>query len=44
MEDNMKPTRRQFLKMGGAAIAMVPVLAMSSNSLLKNPINVMQMV
>lgn len=32
MEDNMKPARRQFLKMGGAAIAMVPVLAISRNA------------
>ncbi|MDP2784125.1 MAG: high-potential iron-sulfur protein [Sulfurimicrobium sp.] len=32
MEDNMKAARRQFLKMGGAAIAMIPVLAIGRNA------------
>jgi hypothetical protein len=29
MKENLKPSRRQFLKIGGAAIAMIPVLAVS---------------
>lgn len=33
MNDNIKTSRRQFLKIGGAALAMIPVLAMSKNAL-----------
>jgi hypothetical protein len=29
MKEDIKPSRRQFLKIGGAAIAMIPVVAMS---------------
>jgi High potential iron-sulfur protein/TAT (twin-arginine translocation) pathway signal sequence len=29
MKKDLKPSRRQFLKIGGAAIAMIPVAAMS---------------
>jgi hypothetical protein len=29
MKEDLKPSRRQFLKMGGAAIAMIPVVALS---------------
>jgi hypothetical protein len=29
MKENRKSSRRQFLKIGGAAIAMIPVLAVS---------------
>jgi anaerobic selenocysteine-containing dehydrogenase len=32
MEDNIKTSRRQFLKVGGAAIAMIPVVALSGNA------------
>ncbi len=31
MKEDMKPSRRQFLKIGGAAIAMIPVVAVSGN-------------
>jgi hypothetical protein len=33
MEDNLKPSRRQFLKIGGAAIAIIPVLALSGKAM-----------
>lgn len=33
MKDQLKPSRRQFLKIGGAAVAMIPVLAVSGNAL-----------
>ena len=33
MNDNIKPSRRQFLKIGGAALAMIPVLSISGNAL-----------
>ena len=33
MKDNMKSSRRQFLKMGSAALAMIPVIAVSGNAL-----------
>jgi len=33
MNEESKPPRRQFLKIGGAAIAMIPVVAMSGNAL-----------
>lgn len=33
MKDNMQSSRRQFLKMGGAALAMIPVIAVSGNAL-----------
>jgi hypothetical protein len=29
MKEDIKPSRRQFLKIGGAAIAMIPVVAVS---------------
>jgi len=29
MKENLKPSRRQFLKIGGAAIAMIPLVAVS---------------
>jgi anaerobic selenocysteine-containing dehydrogenase len=29
MKEDIKPSRRQFLKIGGAAIAMIPVVALS---------------
>lgn len=29
MKDDLKPSRRQFLKIGGAALAMIPTLAVS---------------
>jgi hypothetical protein len=29
MKEELKPSRRQFLKIGGAAIAMIPVVALS---------------
>lgn len=32
MKDDLKLARRQFLKMGSAAIAMVPVVALSGNA------------
>lgn len=32
MKDSLKPARRQFLKMGGAAIAAIPVLAWTGNA------------
>lgn len=32
MEDQFKPTRRQFLKTGAAAIAMIPVVALTGNA------------
>ena len=32
MKDNLKPARRQFLKMGGAAIAMIPVAVLAGNA------------
>ncbi len=33
MEENLKPSRRQFLKIGGAALAMIPVLAVSGKAM-----------
>jgi len=33
MNEEPKSSRRQFLKIGGAAIAMIPVVAMSGNAL-----------
>jgi hypothetical protein len=33
MKEELKPSRRQFLKIGGAAIAMIPVLAVSGKSM-----------
>jgi len=33
MNEESKSSRRQFLKIGGAAIAMIPVVAMSGNAL-----------
>lgn len=33
MKDQLKSSRRQFLKIGGAAVAMIPVLAVSGNAL-----------
>ena len=33
MTDNIKTSRRQFLKIGGAALAMIPVLSISGNAL-----------
>lgn len=32
MEDQFKPTRRQFLKTGAAAIAIIPVVAITGNA------------
>ena len=29
MKEELKPSRRQFLKIGGAALAMIPVVAVS---------------
>ncbi|MHB1085312.1 MAG: high-potential iron-sulfur protein [Thiobacillus sp.] len=29
MKENLNPSRRQFLKIGGAAIAMIPVVSLS---------------
>ncbi|MGO9445635.1 MAG: high-potential iron-sulfur protein [Thiobacillaceae bacterium] len=31
MKEDTKPSRRQFLKIGGAAIAMIPVALLSGN-------------
>lgn len=31
MNEDRKPSRRQFLKTGAAAVAMIPVIAMSGN-------------
>jgi hypothetical protein len=31
MKENLKASRRQFLKVGGAAIVMIPVAALSGN-------------
>ena len=31
MKENIKTSRRQFLKIGGAALAMIPVLSVSGN-------------
>lgn len=33
MNDKSKTTRRQFLKIGGAALAMIPVMSVSGNAL-----------
>lgn len=33
MDSNVKPTRRQMLKMAGAAIAMIPVVAVTRDAL-----------
>lgn len=33
MKEELKPSRRQFLKIGGAAIAMIPVIAVSGNTM-----------
>ncbi|MDP2879492.1 MAG: high-potential iron-sulfur protein [Sulfuricella sp.] len=33
MKDDFKPARRQFLMTGGAAIAMIPVVAFTGNAL-----------
>jgi hypothetical protein len=33
VKDNFKPARRQFLRMGGAAIAMIPAVAFTGNAL-----------
>ncbi len=33
MKEELKPSRRQFLKIGGAAIVMIPVLTLSGNAL-----------
>lgn len=33
MKDPIKPARRQFLKMGSAAIAMIPVVALTGNAI-----------
>ena len=32
MKDITKPARRQLLKIGGAALAMIPVMALSGNT------------
>jgi hypothetical protein len=32
MNEELKASRRQFLKIGGAAIVMIPVLALSGNA------------
>jgi hypothetical protein len=32
MKEDLKASRRQFLKIGGAAIVMIPVLALSGNA------------
>lgn len=32
MKDDMKPARRQWLKMGAAALAMIPVVAMTGRA------------
>lgn len=33
MNDQMKPARRQLLKMGAAALAMIPVVALSGKAM-----------
>ena len=33
MNENLQPSRRQFLKVGGAAIAMIPVLVISGKAM-----------
>ena len=33
MKEDLKPSRRQFLKIGGAAIAMIPVLSVSGKAM-----------
>lgn len=33
MKEDRKPSRRQFLKISGAAIAMIPVLSMSGKAM-----------
>ncbi len=33
MKEERKPSRREFLKIGGAAIAMIPMVALSGNAL-----------
>jgi hypothetical protein len=33
MKEELKPSRRQFLKVGGATIAMIPILAVSGNAM-----------
>jgi len=33
VNENIKTSRRQFLKIGGAALAMIPVLSVSGNAL-----------
>jgi hypothetical protein len=33
MKKDMKPSRRQFLKLGGAALAMIPVMTLSGNAM-----------
>jgi hypothetical protein len=32
VKDNLKPARRQFLKMGSVAIAMIPIVALTGNA------------
>lgn len=32
MKEDLQPSRRQFLKVGGAALAMIPVMVMSNNA------------
>ena len=33
MKEELNPSRRQFLKIGGAAIAMIPVVVVSGNAM-----------
>lgn len=33
MKEDLKPSRRQFLKIGGAALALIPVVAMSGKAM-----------
>lgn len=32
MKDDLQPSRRQFLKIGSAALAMIPVMVLSGNA------------
>ncbi len=32
MNDKLQPTRRQFLKLGGATIALIPAIALTGNA------------
>jgi len=33
MKEDLKPSRRQFLKIGGAALALIPVVAVSGKAM-----------